>query len=105
VVPQAHVRELEPGVDMSKYVAGAIVVFNMQTRAVKWRQHLDLTSDSTAYRAYIYSSPVLVDLDRDGKLEIIAGTSAVRPCSLLAVRTRTQLSLPLYCAALALQSS
>lgn len=69
--------ELEPGLDISKYVAGAIVVFDMRTRAVKWRQHLDLSTDSTSFRAYIYSAPLLVDLDRDGKLEIVVGTSAV----------------------------
>ena len=69
--------ELEPGLDISKYVAGAIVVFDMRTRAVKWRQHLDLSTDSTSFRAYIYSAPILVDLDRDGKLEIVVGTSAV----------------------------
>ena len=71
-------RELEPGTDISKYVAGAIVVFDLRTRAVKWRQHLDLSTDNTAYRAYIYSAPTLADLDRDGKLEVVVGTSAVR---------------------------
>ena len=63
---------------MSKYVGGAIVVFDLRLRRVKWQQHLDLSTDSTPYRAYIYSAPVLVDLDRDGKLEVVVGTSAVR---------------------------
>ena len=63
---------------MSKYVGGAIVVFDLRLRRVKWQQHLDLSTDSTDYRAYIYSAPVLADLDRDGKLEIVVGTSAVR---------------------------
>jgi len=63
---------------MSKYVGGAVVVFDLRLRRVKWQQHLDLSTDSTPYRAYIYSAPVLVDLDRDGKLEVVVGTSAVR---------------------------
>jgi hypothetical protein len=76
---QARALELDSGIDMSKYVGGAIVVFDLRLRRVKWQQHLDLSTDSTDYRAYIYSAPVLADLDRDGKLEIIVGTSAVRP--------------------------
>ena len=75
---QARALELDPGIDMSKYVGGAIVVFDLRLRRVKWQQHLDLSTDSTPYRAYIYSAPVLVDLDRDGKLEVVVGTSAVR---------------------------
>ena len=75
---QARTRELDPGIDMSKYVGGAVVVFDLRLRRVKWQQHLDLSTDSTPYRAYIYSAPVLVDLDRDGKLEVVVGTSAVR---------------------------
>lgn len=70
--------ELESGLDISKYVAGAVVAFDVRTRAVKWRQHLDLSTDSAGFRAYIYSAPLLVDLDRDGKLEVVVGTSAVR---------------------------
>ncbi len=37
--------------------------------------HLDLTTDETVYRAYLYSSPTVADLDADGKLEVILGTS------------------------------
>ncbi|CAI5508892.1 unnamed protein product [Closterium sp. Naga37s-1] len=71
----AHKHELEEGVDMSKYIGGAIVVFDLHTQQVKWSQHLDLTTDSTQFRAYIYSAPTVVDLDGDGFLEIIVGTS------------------------------
>eukprot|EP00475_Leptophrys_vorax_P031313 TRINITY_DN47392_c0_g1_i1.p1 TRINITY_DN47392_c0_g1~~TRINITY_DN47392_c0_g1_i1.p1 ORF type:complete len:550 (-),score=28.73 TRINITY_DN47392_c0_g1_i1:140-1690(-) len=70
-----HRKELEEGVDMSKYIGGAIVVFDLDTRQVKWSQHLDLTTDSTQFRAYIYSSPTVADVDGDGFLEIIVGTS------------------------------
>jgi outer membrane protein assembly factor BamB len=36
---------------------------------------LDLTTDKTKQRAYIYGSPSVVDLDGDGSLEVIIGTS------------------------------
>lgn len=42
---------------------------------LKWIQHLDLTTDATQFRAYIYASPTVIDLDGDGRLEIIVGTS------------------------------
>ncbi len=55
-----------------------MIVFDLHLRQVKWVQHLDLSTDLTSFRAYIYSAPVLADLDNDGKLEIIVGTSMVR---------------------------
>jgi hypothetical protein len=64
-------------VDVSKYIAGGVSVFDLRTRAIKWQTHLDLSTDQTQYRAYIYSAPTVADLDRDGKLEIIVGTSVV----------------------------
>eukprot|EP00884_Botryococcus_braunii_P005749 jgi/Botrbrau1/15175/Bobra.0149s0040.1 len=68
-------KELGKDVDISKYVASGVVVFSLRTRGIKWSQHLDLSTDHTQYRAFAYSSPTLVDLDRDGRLEIILGTS------------------------------
>ncbi|CAM6082341.1 unnamed protein product [Calypogeia fissa] len=70
-----HAKELGENLDLSKYVAGAIVVFNLETKHVKWELQLDLSTDSTTYRAYIYSPPTVVDLDGDGYQEIIVGTS------------------------------
>uniref|UniRef100_A0A803NAR2 Uncharacterized protein n=1 Tax=Chenopodium quinoa TaxID=63459 RepID=A0A803NAR2_CHEQI len=63
------------GIDIGKYVAGGIVVFNLDTKQVKWTANLDLSTDSTKFRAYIYSSPTVVDLDNDGNLDILVGTS------------------------------
>eukprot|EP00656_Telonema_subtile_P012705 TRINITY_DN16409_c0_g1_i1.p1 TRINITY_DN16409_c0_g1~~TRINITY_DN16409_c0_g1_i1.p1 ORF type:complete len:775 (+),score=189.59 TRINITY_DN16409_c0_g1_i1:112-2436(+) len=59
----------------SKYVAGGVVVFQMDDQSIKWSQHLDLTTDTTKLRAYIYTSPTVADLDGDGRLDVIVGTS------------------------------
>ena len=80
---QEHRLELSKDIDMTKYVAGAVVVFDIPLRQVKWVQHLDLSTESTQFRAYIYSAPVLADLDSDGKLEVIVGTSMVGSSVLL----------------------
>ena len=77
LVIQENKLELGKDVDIAKYIAGAVVVFDMRLRKVKWVQHLDLSTDHTQFRAYVYSAPTLVDLDADGKLEIIVGTSMV----------------------------
>ncbi|XP_044473503.1 protein DEFECTIVE IN EXINE FORMATION 1-like [Mangifera indica] len=69
-----HLKELG-GIDTGKYVAGGIVVFNLDTKQVKWTTDLDLSTDSSNFRAYIYSSPTVVDLDGDGNLDILVGTS------------------------------
>ncbi|PON63713.1 Quinoprotein alcohol dehydrogenase-like domain containing protein [Trema orientale] len=62
-------------IDIGKYVASSIVVFNLDTKQVKWTAELDLSTDNGNFRAYIYSSPTVVDLDGDGYLDILVGTS------------------------------
>lgn len=62
-------------IDIEKYVSGGIVVFNLDTKQVKWTQQLDLSTDSGNFRPYIHSSPTVVDLDGDGNLDILVGTS------------------------------
>ncbi|XP_018724490.2 protein DEFECTIVE IN EXINE FORMATION 1 isoform X2 [Eucalyptus grandis] len=69
-----HLKELGD-INIEKYVAGGIVVFNLDTKQVKWTTPLDLSTDSGNFRAYIYSSPTVVDLDGDGNLDILVGTS------------------------------
>lgn len=69
-----HLKELG-GIDIGKYVAGGVVVFNLETKQVKWTAKLDLSTDTAKFRAYIYASPTVVDLDGDGNLDILVGTS------------------------------
>ncbi|KAF8042349.1 hypothetical protein BT93_A0848 [Corymbia citriodora subsp. variegata] len=69
-----HLKELG-NIDIGKYVAGGIVVFNLDTKQVKWTTSLDLSTDSGNFRAYVFSSPTVVDLDGDGNLDILIGTS------------------------------
>ena len=79
MLTQENRAELGNDLDPAKYIAGGIVVFDLRKRAVKASVHLDLSTDHTQFRAYIYSAPTLADLDKDGKLEIVVGTSMVSP--------------------------
>jgi len=51
------------------------VVYDLRTKMLKWQQQLDLTTDTTKFKAHIFSSPTLVDVNNDGLLEIVVGTS------------------------------
>ncbi|GAX73269.1 hypothetical protein CEUSTIGMA_g723.t1 [Chlamydomonas eustigma] len=69
-----HQKELGD-LDIGKYVASGVVVFDLRTKQVKWSQHLDLSTEMANFKAYAYASPTLVDLDRDGRMDIVMGTS------------------------------
>lgn len=43
-----------PGVDPSKYVAGGVVCYDLQSQEWAWSVHLDLTTDEQHWRAYIF---------------------------------------------------
>jgi len=72
--PEA-MSNIAPDVQLHNYVACGLVVYNLRTRALLWDLHLDLTTDLTKFRAFMYSNPIVADLDGDGKLEILVGTS------------------------------
>lgn len=61
--------------DPGKYLASGVVAFDLHTRGIKWSQHLDLSTRYTRYKAAVYGTPTLADLDQDGLLEVIVGTS------------------------------
>lgn len=69
-------QKLDLDIEINKYIASGIVVFDLKSREIKWEIHLDLTTDATRYVAYIHSSPTVVDLQGDGKMEIIVGNGA-----------------------------
>ena len=50
-------------------------VADAETLAFKWHAHLDLSTDAVSFRAYVYSSPTLADVNGDGRAEIVVGTS------------------------------
>jgi hypothetical protein len=60
---------------MCVYPTGGIVVFDLRTRFIKWQQHLDLTTATTKFTAHMFSSPTLADIDADGHMEVVVGTS------------------------------
>jgi hypothetical protein len=72
--PDAFAK-IAPDVQLHNYVACGLIAYNLQSRKMLWQLHLDLTTDLTKFRAFVYSNPVVADLDGDGKLEILVGTS------------------------------
>ena len=61
--------------DRSNFIAGGIVCWNVRQETWSWMVHLDLTTDKTEFKAMIYGSPTVADLDANGQLEVIVGTS------------------------------
>jgi len=61
-------------VDPRKYVACSLVVFDLRTSEILWRANLDLTTATAHYQAFIYTEPVIVDLDGDRSLDVIITT-------------------------------
>ena len=59
----------------SMYVAGGMACFDLQSQEWAWLVHLDLTTDKSKFKAVIYSTPTVADLDGDGRSEVLVGTS------------------------------
>ena len=70
-----HRDDLDDDVDYRYYVAGAVAVFDLETYELVWLEQLDQSTTFTQRQAYIHSSPTICDLDNDGALDIIIGTS------------------------------
>ena len=62
-------------VDKGQYVAGGVLAIDPGSGEVKWAVHLDLTTEHTKLRAYVYSPVTVADLDGDGAMEVVIGTS------------------------------
>lgn len=61
--------------DPSLYVAGGLACWDLQANEWSWMVHLDLTTDHTKFKALIYGTPTVADLDGNGRFEILIGTS------------------------------
>ena len=60
--------------NLHKYLANAIVAFDLMIHQVKWISPLELSAADPFYKAIIMNEPTIVDLDGDGELNIIVGT-------------------------------
>lgn len=58
----------------TKYYACGVVAFSLGREQIKWISPLEVTTDQTNYMARIYAPPTVIDLDHDGKLEVVVGT-------------------------------
>lgn len=61
--------------DPDNYIAGGIVCWDLQSQEWAWTVHLDLTTDKTKFKALIYATPTVADIDGDGRSEVVIGTS------------------------------
>ncbi|CAM9105375.1 unnamed protein product, partial [Ectocarpus fasciculatus] len=68
-------RGVDLGYDPANYVAGGVASWSLETQSWNWLVHLDLTTDKSRFKALVYSTPTVADIDGDGRSEIIFGTS------------------------------
>lgn len=61
-------------IDINKYVADGLICYDLYHQQYKWEIHLDLSTSLSDLKAYITSTPTVVDLDKDGILDIVVGT-------------------------------
>uniref|UniRef100_A0A6N2KX58 Uncharacterized protein n=1 Tax=Salix viminalis TaxID=40686 RepID=A0A6N2KX58_SALVM len=69
-----HLKVLDDK-DVGKCNASSSVVYNLDTKQVQRSQELDLSASTEKFRVYIYSSPSMVDLNVDGNMDTLVGTS------------------------------
>jgi hypothetical protein len=61
--------------DPSHFIGGGMACWDLQSQEWTWMVHLDLTTDQTKFKALIYGTPTVADLDGNGRQEILIGTS------------------------------
>uniref|UniRef100_A0A7S3DAV6 Uncharacterized protein n=1 Tax=Palpitomonas bilix TaxID=652834 RepID=A0A7S3DAV6_9EUKA len=97
-------RLTEADIDTSYYVGAGIVSFvldplspSTSSLSPEWSSHLDLTTDHTARRAYAFSSPVMGDVDGDGKEDVVFATGLGFVYALDAATGSTKVGWPFEC--------
>lgn len=76
-----HAKEEDlqvPRDQLGNFVASALMMYSFDSRRWTTQEHLDLSTDGSdghGRRAFTYNTPTVADLDGDGKMEIIIGTS------------------------------
>ena len=61
--------------DPSNYIAGGVACWDLAAQQWAWTVHLDLTTDKTKFKALIYATPTVADIDGDSRYEVLIGTS------------------------------
>ena len=64
-------KKLPPPV---QYVASSVVVIDMTTKKMKWRYDFPVTLKSAAKASYLLSSPMVVNIDQVGTLDVVVAT-------------------------------
>lgn len=59
-----------PDVNMKDYVATALLCINLVTSEVEWYRMLHITSSSDLHPSYALSSPLVLNADRAGEMEV-----------------------------------
>jgi hypothetical protein len=57
------------------YIAGGIGCWDLEEEDWTWLVHLDLTTDKSKFKALVYGTPTVADIDGDGRAEVLIGTS------------------------------
>jgi outer membrane protein assembly factor BamB len=71
----SRLSEMPVDVNLRNYVASSVIAFELETLHVKWYTPFELTTEASSHKGYAYAPPTVVDLDGDGKLDIIAPTA------------------------------